>query len=280
MELKVNIDKSTHQIMCSINETTTIQDMIVALAHALQQTGQFYLIEKTDSDERVVSPNEKPYDLYQYYCSIPFKVDLVLKKLDDTDNDVTVEEDTKHGTIENTTEICTLESVAHADLYNIISVQQNRLSSQNQRLDAIYQEILSYENSTLPISPLPIESLIERSDDFLQSLNEQQSKLKAKISEFKHQLKMNQTFLKFIQSHIKYLDVIHDKTKEVIQYEQVIYSLPSILVFLVSHWFYRDLCIEFTSFDRRLQSSRAKIENIEFRIWFFYNHLLKAEVEF
>jgi hypothetical protein len=235
MELKVNIDKSTHQIMCSINETTTIQDMIVALAHALQQTGQFYLIEKTDSDERVVSPNEKPYDLYQYYCSIPFKVDLVLKKLDDTDNDVTVEEDTKHGTIENTTEICTLESVAHADLYNIISVQQNRLSSQNQRLDAIYQEILSYENSTLPISPLPIESLIERSDDFLQSLNEQQSKLKAKISEFKHQLKMNQTFLKFIQSHIKYLDVIHDKTKEVIQYEQVIYSLPSILVFLVSH---------------------------------------------
>jgi hypothetical protein len=163
MELKVNIDKSTHQIMCSINETTTIQDMIVALAQALQQTGKFYLTEKSDSDERIISPNEKPCDLYKYYSSIGMKADLILKKLDDTVDEVVVEDDNSKIIAEDikkkSGEVKNLNSLAHADLYNIISVQQNRLSYQTQRLDDIYKELSVYENSSSN-TPLSTDNLI------------------------------------------------------------------------------------------------------------------------
>ena len=45
MELKVHIEK-TLRIVCGLNEQTTVQDVIIALAHSLKQTGRFYLIEK------------------------------------------------------------------------------------------------------------------------------------------------------------------------------------------------------------------------------------------
>jgi hypothetical protein len=221
MELKVNIDKSTQQIMCSINETTTIQDMIVALAQALQQTGKFYLTEKSDFDERIVSSNEKPYDLHQYYSSMPFKIELFLKKLDDAADDVFLEEDackTSTECVESFVQNKSLNSLAHADLFDLISIQQSRLNYQSQRLDDLHQELSKYDDTSSTSS----DSLVEKSEEFLHTLNDQQNKLKAKISEFKLQLKISQTFLKFVQSHIEYLDIIHEKTKETIQYEQVL----------------------------------------------------------
>ena len=96
MELKVHIDK-TVRIVCGLNKDTTVQDVIIALAHSLKQTGRFYLIEKSvnsppqnhtspnpststsrkvrrekkqqysnanaHSNARVMSPNEKPIEL-------------------------------------------------------------------------------------------------------------------------------------------------------------------------------------------------------------------------
>jgi hypothetical protein len=105
MELKVHIEK-TLRIVCGLNEQTTVQDVIIALAHSLKQTGRFYLIEKlnhltsqiknektdkhkkklssrlaskhgknnqifvSNSNARVMSPNERPIELLKNYSNI------------------------------------------------------------------------------------------------------------------------------------------------------------------------------------------------------------------
>jgi hypothetical protein len=61
MELKVHVDSSV-RIVCGLNEHTTVQDVIIALARSLNQTGRFYLIEKKQllvtSDKRIDQVDE------------------------------------------------------------------------------------------------------------------------------------------------------------------------------------------------------------------------------
>ena len=103
MELKVHIEKSL-RVVCGLNEQTTVQDVIIALAHSLKQTGRFYLIEKLNhltntnneksdiskrklssrvkpknttnqificnSKARVMSPSEHPIELLRNYSNL------------------------------------------------------------------------------------------------------------------------------------------------------------------------------------------------------------------
>ena len=103
MELKVHIEKSL-RIVCGLNEQTTVQDVIIALAHSLKQTGRFYLIEKlnhlknrnneksdinkrklssrikpknttnqifvSNSKARVMSPSEHPIEILRNYSNL------------------------------------------------------------------------------------------------------------------------------------------------------------------------------------------------------------------
>ena len=113
MELKVQVEKLT-RIVCGLNDETTVQDVILALAHSLKQTGRFYLIEKLDildtqnkktkqeskkikisqnrrpssqifinnnSNARVMSPEEKPLAQLRNYSHL----------LNGQDNNVSIE---------------------------------------------------------------------------------------------------------------------------------------------------------------------------------------------
>jgi hypothetical protein len=76
MELKVHVESKT-RIVSGINQDTTVQDIIIALAYSLKQTGRFYLFEKfvyTDDGEskakrlpRIMAPNEKPVQVLKAY---------------------------------------------------------------------------------------------------------------------------------------------------------------------------------------------------------------------
>ncbi|CAG7733042.1 unnamed protein product [Allacma fusca] len=59
MELKVWVE-GIQRIVCGVNEKTTCQDVVYALAHATGKTGRFTLIERWRNSERLLAPNEQP----------------------------------------------------------------------------------------------------------------------------------------------------------------------------------------------------------------------------
>ncbi|XP_033112848.1 ras association domain-containing protein 8-like [Anneissia japonica] len=58
-ELKVWVD-GLQRIVSGINDKTTCQDVIIALAHFMRQTGRYTLVEKSSSHERPLEPHENP----------------------------------------------------------------------------------------------------------------------------------------------------------------------------------------------------------------------------
>ncbi len=82
MDLKVQIDNSS-RLVCGLNNQTTVQEVIVALANSLGQTGRFYLIQKVAvcrpkrqtkrasfktpnsrvMEPRIMTPNERPIEI-------------------------------------------------------------------------------------------------------------------------------------------------------------------------------------------------------------------------
>lgn len=69
MELKIHVDQ-TIRIVCGLSEETSVHEVIVALAHALKQTGRFYLVEfGPNRMQRVMSPSERPIHLLKTYSS-------------------------------------------------------------------------------------------------------------------------------------------------------------------------------------------------------------------
>ncbi len=59
MELKVWVE-GIERVICGVTESTTCQDVVIALAQSTGKTGRFTLIEKWRSSERVLSPSESP----------------------------------------------------------------------------------------------------------------------------------------------------------------------------------------------------------------------------
>lgn len=59
MELKVWVD-GIQKVVCGVTYTTTCQDVVLALACALGQTGRFSLVEKWRDSERPLIPAECP----------------------------------------------------------------------------------------------------------------------------------------------------------------------------------------------------------------------------
>ncbi|GFN87698.1 doublecortin domain-containing protein 5 [Plakobranchus ocellatus] len=59
MELKVWVE-GIQRVVCGANYSTTCQDVVLALAHAMGRTGRFTLVERWRDSERPLSPSECP----------------------------------------------------------------------------------------------------------------------------------------------------------------------------------------------------------------------------
>lgn len=79
MELKVWVD-NTQRIVCGVTEATTCQDVVYALAHATSQTGRFTLVEKWRSNERILSPSDKPLKVLLKWGEHSGDVQFVLRR--------------------------------------------------------------------------------------------------------------------------------------------------------------------------------------------------------
>uniref|UniRef100_A0A8C4RH51 Ras association domain family member 7a n=1 Tax=Erpetoichthys calabaricus TaxID=27687 RepID=A0A8C4RH51_ERPCA len=61
MELKVWVD-GVLRVVCGLSEDTSCQDVVIALAQAIGQTGRYILIQKLRDTERQLLANEKPLE--------------------------------------------------------------------------------------------------------------------------------------------------------------------------------------------------------------------------
>ncbi|KAL3841698.1 hypothetical protein ACJMK2_019806 [Sinanodonta woodiana] len=81
MELKVWVD-GIKRVVCGVTDNTTCQDIVIALAHAMGQTGRFTLIEKWRDNERPLSPSECPLKVLQKWGEFANEVQLTLLRSD------------------------------------------------------------------------------------------------------------------------------------------------------------------------------------------------------
>uniref|UniRef100_A0A8D0GHA2 Ras association domain family member 7 n=1 Tax=Sphenodon punctatus TaxID=8508 RepID=A0A8D0GHA2_SPHPU len=61
MELKVWVD-GIQRVVCGVSDQTTCQEVVIALARAIGQTGRYVLIQKLREKERQLLPHESPVD--------------------------------------------------------------------------------------------------------------------------------------------------------------------------------------------------------------------------
>ncbi|XP_053304697.1 ras association domain-containing protein 7 isoform X2 [Spea bombifrons] len=61
MELKVWVD-GVQRVVCGVSEQTSCQDVVIALAQAIGQTGRYVLIQTLRDKERQLLPHEKPLE--------------------------------------------------------------------------------------------------------------------------------------------------------------------------------------------------------------------------
>ncbi|CAH1159329.1 unnamed protein product [Phaedon cochleariae] len=81
MELKVWVE-GIQRIVCGVNETTTCQDVVFALAHATGKSGRFTLIERWRNNERQLSPNENPMKIIMKWGEYSSDVQFILQHSD------------------------------------------------------------------------------------------------------------------------------------------------------------------------------------------------------
>ena len=81
MELKVWVE-GIQRVICGVTETTTCQDVVIALAHATNKTGRFTLIEKWRDNERLLAPAECPLRVLQKWGEYASDVQFILRHSD------------------------------------------------------------------------------------------------------------------------------------------------------------------------------------------------------
>uniref|UniRef100_H3BGG8 Ras-associating domain-containing protein n=1 Tax=Latimeria chalumnae TaxID=7897 RepID=H3BGG8_LATCH len=79
MELKVWAD-GVQKVICGVNESTTCQEVVIALAKAMDRTGRYTLKEKFKDFERHLTPNEKLLPSLSKYGQQANDVQLILNR--------------------------------------------------------------------------------------------------------------------------------------------------------------------------------------------------------
>ncbi|XP_077143899.1 ras association domain-containing protein 7 isoform X1 [Ranitomeya variabilis] len=79
MELKVWVD-GVQRVVCGVTEQTSCQDVVIALAQAIGQTGRYVLIQTLREKERQLLPHEKPLEFLSKSGQYANDVHFVLKR--------------------------------------------------------------------------------------------------------------------------------------------------------------------------------------------------------
>ncbi|XP_048401031.2 ras association domain-containing protein 8-like [Stegostoma tigrinum] len=86
MELKVWVD-GVQRVVCGVTEETTCQEVVIALAQAIGQTGRYVLIQKLRDSERQLLANESPLQLLAKCGQYANDVCFLLRRTGSTQSD-------------------------------------------------------------------------------------------------------------------------------------------------------------------------------------------------
>ncbi|XP_053576162.1 ras association domain-containing protein 7 [Bombina bombina] len=79
MELKVWVD-GVQRVVCGVSEQTSCQDVVIALAQAIGQTGRYILIQTFRDKERQLLPHEKPLEFLAKSGQYANDVQFILRR--------------------------------------------------------------------------------------------------------------------------------------------------------------------------------------------------------
>lgn len=240
MELRVHVDNKL-RIVYGLNEKTTVQDVILALAHSLKQIGKFYLIENyspklsnTKRLPRILAPTERPLEILksQSHCDSNEEIEFHLLRVD-------LNSDNNQETIISTSAVfddepgqfarCFHEFDYLNKLYMKITYQQHLLNEQSAKLDDLLIGIKRQELENTNLKSMSRLNLNET--DFL--------KKKLFHLELKH--KLNERKLAKLEKREEDGDVTLDKEKELSEF----------------------LRAQLDYYRRKLKNSKLKIEFLE-----------------
>lgn len=101
-ELKVWVD-GYQRCICGITETTTVQEVVIALAQAVGQTGRYTLVEKWRSTERLLPPQECPLALLQKWGLYKKDIQFILRRSDKSSSGQSNNSSNSHRNHQNST---------------------------------------------------------------------------------------------------------------------------------------------------------------------------------
>ncbi|XP_055065165.2 ras association domain-containing protein 7b [Misgurnus anguillicaudatus] len=79
MELKVWVD-GIPRVVCGLSEETSCQDVVIALAQAIGQTGRYVLVQKLRGKERQLVANERPLESLAELGQLGNEVQFILRR--------------------------------------------------------------------------------------------------------------------------------------------------------------------------------------------------------
>ncbi|OCT81737.1 uncharacterized protein LOC431818 isoform X1 [Xenopus laevis] len=79
MELKVWVD-GVQRVVCGVSEQTSCQDVVIALAQAIGQTGRYVLIQTLRDKERQLLPHERPLEFLSKSGQYASDVHFILRR--------------------------------------------------------------------------------------------------------------------------------------------------------------------------------------------------------
>eukprot|EP00079_Xenopus_tropicalis_P024043 XP_012816564.1 PREDICTED: ras association domain-containing protein 7 isoform X1 [Xenopus tropicalis] len=79
MELKVWVD-GVQRVVCGVSEQTSCQDVVIALAQAIGQTGRYVLIQTLRDKERQLLPHERPLEFLSKSGQYANDVHFILRR--------------------------------------------------------------------------------------------------------------------------------------------------------------------------------------------------------
>lgn len=79
MELKVWVD-GVQRVVCGLSEETSCQDVVIALAQAIGQTGRYVLVQKLRDTERQLVANERPLESLAKLGQLSSEVQFILRR--------------------------------------------------------------------------------------------------------------------------------------------------------------------------------------------------------
>ncbi|XP_026992713.1 ras association domain-containing protein 7b [Tachysurus fulvidraco] len=86
MELKVWVD-GVQRVVCGLSEETSCQDVVIALAQAIGQTGRFVLVQKLRDKERQLVANERPLEALAKLGQLSSEVQFILRRTGPTSSE-------------------------------------------------------------------------------------------------------------------------------------------------------------------------------------------------